>query len=125
MGESMNNNIISYIETKLLECAKDQWQFRNFKFEGHKFRPVERKMYFDFGVLEIHLNSNGSIDIVGDFYRNSIKAKEYVSAQEACTMIHDHLRYADQNYARLLQAPENWAQQGFFAKILSGFRKAG
>lgn len=120
----MSNNVISHVENKFLECIKDKWQFQNFKFKGHQLHPLERKRYFDFGVLEICLNPNGSIDIVGDFYRNSIKPKEYTSAQEACAKIYDHLRYADQNYVRLMEAPEDWAQQGLFSKLLSGLRKA-
>ncbi|UXR65075.1 hypothetical protein EZJ49_02285 [Bdellovibrio bacteriovorus] len=121
----MSNNVSAYIEVKLLEAAKDKWVFQNFKFEGHKLRPLERKMYFDFGVIEVFLNPNGSIDVVGDFYRNSIKASEYASAQDACVLIYDHLRYADQNYHRLIEAPENWTKPGFISKLFAGFRKAG
>lgn len=124
-GLIMSNNITAYVEGKLLEAAKEKWVFQHFKFEGYKLRPLERKMYFDFGVIEVFLNPNGSVDIVGDFYKNSIKASEYASAQDACAMIYDHLRYADQNYLRLIDAPENWTKQGFIAKLFSGFRKTG
>lgn len=121
----MNSNVVSYIETKIQEYAAERWLFQNFKFEGLKLRPLEQRKYFDFGVIEVCLNSNGSIDIAGDFYRNSITPKEYNSIQDACAMVYDHLRYADQNYRRLVQAPEDWTKKSFFSKIFSGFKKAG
>ncbi|MFV8259776.1 hypothetical protein ACNQKP_18350 [Bdellovibrio bacteriovorus] len=121
----MNSNIVSYIETKILENAKERWLFQNFKFEGLKARPLEQRKYFDFGVIEVFLNSNGSIDVAGDFYRNAITPKEYNSVQDACAMVYDHLRYADQNYHRLVQAPEDWTKKSFFGKLFSGFKKAG
>lgn len=117
----MNNTIITYIETRLSEAATNQWQFNHFKFAGVKSRSQENTKHFDFGAIEVIIHSKGHIDVLGDFYKNSIRKNEYNSAQDAVLMIYDQLRYADQNYQRLLTAPENWAQKGFLEKVAELF----
>lgn len=112
------NNMISYVEAKILDSAKAKWLFQNLHFMGEKYR--EKSKYFDFAVLEVVVQ-NDCIVIESACYKNQISIKEFQSAQEAAAMVYDHLKYVDTNYQRLQKAPEDYLQKSFFKKVFGVF----
>ncbi|WP_413558274.1 hypothetical protein [Bdellovibrio sp. HCB209] len=105
-----------YIANKLEEQAKQNWLFSNLKFEGEIPNQGKNRIY-GFSDVCITLNHKGDLWIEGPTYRNFISSNNYHTAKEAVDLLHDQLRYIDENYKRLQSSPEIWVKKGLFTRI--------
>ncbi|WP_374029744.1 hypothetical protein [Bdellovibrio bacteriovorus] len=112
-----NPGVIQYIATKLEEQASNAWSFRHLKFQGLISIPQKIARTYGFNDIHVIIHENGSIDIDGVIYKNTISKSGYASAQEAVIQIYEHLIYIDQNYLRLCEDPENYVEQGFMNRL--------